>query len=159
VLDVGAGYGRLAHRLCSWSPRARVVATDAVPLSTFLCEYYLGYRGCANAQVCRSTRAGAVLARGGFDLAVNVHSFGEAPRARSSGGSADRRRGRAASVHRARRARAVRARGRPLARALRRRARSARLPARRPAGQVRATPTRCSVLGAFPAWYHAFELG
>jgi len=34
VLDVGAGYGRLAHRLCSWSPDARVVATDAVPLST-----------------------------------------------------------------------------------------------------------------------------
>ncbi len=23
VLDVGAGYGRLAHRLCTWSPRAR----------------------------------------------------------------------------------------------------------------------------------------
>jgi SAM-dependent methyltransferase len=81
VLDVGAGYGRLAHRLCSWSPRARVVATDAVPLSTFVCEYYLGYRGCANAQVAPLDEAEPVLARDGFDLAVNVHSFGEAPRA------------------------------------------------------------------------------
>jgi SAM-dependent methyltransferase len=81
VLDVGAGYGRLAHRLCSWSPRAQVVATDAVPLSTFLCEYYLGYRGIANAVVAPLDEAEAAIARGGFDLAVNVHSFGEAPRA------------------------------------------------------------------------------
>jgi len=80
VLDVGAGYGRLAHRLCSWSPRARVVAADAVPLSTFLCEYYLGYRACSGAQVVPLDEAQAVIARGGFDLAVNVHSFGEAPR-------------------------------------------------------------------------------
>ena len=81
VLDVGAGYGRFAHRLCGWSPAARVVATDAVPLSTFLCEYHLGYRGCANAEVTPLDEAEAVLARGGFDLAINVHSFGEAPRA------------------------------------------------------------------------------
>jgi len=81
VLDVGAGYGRLAHRLCSWAPRARVVATDAVPLSTFPCEYYLGHRGCTNAQVGPLDEAEALIARGGFDLAVNVHSFGEAPRA------------------------------------------------------------------------------
>jgi hypothetical protein len=81
VLDVGAGYGRLAHRLCSWSPHAGVVATDAVPLSTFLCDYYLVYRGCASAEVVPLYDAEAMLARGGFDLAVNVHSFGEAPRA------------------------------------------------------------------------------
>ena len=81
VLDVGAGYGRLAHRLCSWSPRVRVVATDAVPLSTFLCDYYLGYRGCANAEVVPLDEADAMFARGGLDLAVNVHSFGEAPHA------------------------------------------------------------------------------
>ena len=80
VLDVGAGYGRLAHRLSSWSPRVRVVATDAVPLSTFLCDYYLGFRGCANAQVVPLDEAEAAIARGGFDIAVNVHSFGEAPR-------------------------------------------------------------------------------
>jgi putative sugar O-methyltransferase len=80
VLDVGAGYGRLAHRLCSWAPNARVVATDAVPLSTFVCDYYLGYRGVTNAQVVPLDEAESAIARGGFDLAVNIHSFGEAPR-------------------------------------------------------------------------------
>lgn len=81
VVDIGAGYGRFAHRLCRWSPAARVVATDAVPLSTFLCEYYLGYRDCANTEVLPLDEAEAALARGAIDLAINVHSFGEAPRA------------------------------------------------------------------------------
>ena len=81
VLDVGAGYGRLAHRLCTWAPNARVLATDAVPLSTFVCEYYLDFRGCANADVAPLDGVEHELALAGFDLAVNVHSFGEAPRA------------------------------------------------------------------------------
>jgi hypothetical protein len=81
VLDVGAGYGRLAHRLCAWSRELEVVATDAVPVSTFLCEYYLGYRGCARARAVPLHEAQAALAPGGFDVALNVHSFGEAPRA------------------------------------------------------------------------------
>lgn len=79
VLDVGAGYGRLAHRLCGWSPDLEVVATDAVPLSTFLCEYYLELRGCAGARVVPLDEAETALGAGGFDVAVNVHSFGEAP--------------------------------------------------------------------------------
>jgi len=81
VLDVGAGYGRLAHRLCTWSRDVEVVSTDAVPVSTFVCEYYLGYRGCARASVVPLDEAQAVLEAGGFDVAVNVHSFAEAPRA------------------------------------------------------------------------------
>lgn len=81
LLDVGAGYGRLAHRLCAWSPDAEVVATDAVPLSTFLCEYYLGFRGAGGARVAPLDEAERAIAAGGFDVAVNVHSFGEAPRA------------------------------------------------------------------------------
>lgn len=81
VLDIGAGYGRLAHRLCGWSPEVEVVAVDAVPVSSFLCEYYLGYRGCARARVVPLDEAAAAIAEGGFDVAVNVHSFGEAPRA------------------------------------------------------------------------------
>ena len=79
VLDIGAGYGRLVHRLCEAFPDLTAVATDAVPLSTFLCEYYLGVRGCSRAQVVPLDRADAVLSGGGFDVAVNVHSFGEAP--------------------------------------------------------------------------------
>lgn len=81
VLDVGAGYGRLAHRLSAWSREVEVVATDAVPVSTFLCEYYLGYRGCTRARVVPLHEVQAELVSGGFDVAVNVHSFGEAPRA------------------------------------------------------------------------------
>jgi hypothetical protein len=81
VLDIGAGYGRLAHRLCSWSPDVEVVATDAVPASTFLCEYYLRYREAARTRVVPLDEAEQVLGEGGFDVAVNVHSFGEAPRA------------------------------------------------------------------------------
>ena len=78
---VGAGYGRLAHRLCAWSPDVEVVATDAVPVSTFLCEYYLAFRGCLRARVVPLDDVHAVFEAGGFDAAVNVHSFGEAPRA------------------------------------------------------------------------------
>jgi len=80
VLDIGAGYGRLAHRLCSWSSDIEVVATDAVPVSTFLCEYYLHYREAARARVVPLDQAEPVIEAGGFDVAVNVHSFGEAPR-------------------------------------------------------------------------------
>jgi hypothetical protein len=81
LLDVGAGYGRLAHRLCTWSPEIQVVATDAVPVSTFLCEYYLRHRGLSRARAVPLDEAEPVLAEGGFDVAVNIHSFGEAPRA------------------------------------------------------------------------------
>lgn len=44
VLDIGAGYGRFAYRLTQAHPLVKVVCTDGVPLSTFLCEYYLTYR-------------------------------------------------------------------------------------------------------------------
>jgi hypothetical protein len=45
VLDVGAGYGRLAHRLVEAVPQARVWCTDAIPESTFVSEFYLRFRG------------------------------------------------------------------------------------------------------------------
>jgi hypothetical protein len=80
LLDLGAGYGRLAHRLCTWSSDVEVVATDAVPVSTFLCDYYLDYRDCSRAQVVPLDEAEPFLAAGSFDVAVNIHSFGESPR-------------------------------------------------------------------------------
>src|SRR5947209_12675711 len=47
VLDVGAGYGRLAHRMTEAAPGlADYCCLDAVPESTFLSEYYLAWRGC-----------------------------------------------------------------------------------------------------------------
>ena len=46
VLDVGAGYGRLAHRMATALPGlADYCCVDAVPESTFLSEYYLRHRG------------------------------------------------------------------------------------------------------------------
>jgi SAM-dependent methyltransferase len=74
VLDIGAGYGRFAHRLFQAYPNVTVCATDALPLSTFLCEFYLRFRGC-------EPRAQAVpldeLGDEPFDLATNIHSFSE----------------------------------------------------------------------------------
>jgi hypothetical protein len=79
VLDIGAGYGRLAHRMHQALPRlARYDCIDAVAESTFLCEFYTGFRGCADKvrvvpldEVDRSLRVGEI------DLAVNIHSFSE----------------------------------------------------------------------------------
>jgi hypothetical protein len=79
VLDIGAGYGRLAYRSLAALPSiSRYLCTDAVPVSTFLCEYYLRYRGVdARAQVIPLHEVRGALARQTVDLAINVHSFSE----------------------------------------------------------------------------------
>jgi len=81
VLDVGAGYGRLAHRMAEALPNLRdYCCVDAVPESTFVSEYYLRHRGCAPpARVARLDAVERELRPGAFDLAVNVHSFSECP--------------------------------------------------------------------------------
>ena len=51
ILDIGAGYGRLAHRISQALPRlGRVLCVDAIAESTFLCEYYLRFREVDTAQ-------------------------------------------------------------------------------------------------------------
>jgi len=79
VLDIGAGYGRLAHRLASACPElGDYCCVDAVPESTFLSDYYLRHRGVRPpARVVPLDRVQEDLAPGTFDLAVNVHSFSE----------------------------------------------------------------------------------
>jgi SAM-dependent methyltransferase len=81
VVDVGAGYGRLAHRMAEAMPNLRdYCCLDAIPESTFVSEYYLRHRGCVPpARVVRLDEVEAELRPGGFDLAVNVHSFSECP--------------------------------------------------------------------------------
>ena len=79
VLDIGAGYGRLAHRSVAALPGiGHYYCTDAVAESTFLSEFYLNYRGC--------TEKTTVLPLDDFiskapdldiDLAINIHSFSE----------------------------------------------------------------------------------
>jgi hypothetical protein len=81
VLDIGAGYGRLAHRGVTAYPNcADWCCVDAVPESTFVAEYYLRNRGVAPpARVVPLHELDGALAVGGFDLALNIHSFPEMP--------------------------------------------------------------------------------
>lgn len=80
VLDIGAGYGRLAHRFASLFRNCRFYCTDAVPISTFLCDFYLRFRGVDNAYVVPLHELDSL--RGyGFDVALSVHSFPEQTRA------------------------------------------------------------------------------
>jgi hypothetical protein len=81
VLDIGAGYGRLAHRLVSSLPNlGRVFCTDGVPESTFLCEYYLKVRGVNEKAVAVPLyEIDEVMEANEIDLAINIHSFAECP--------------------------------------------------------------------------------
>jgi len=78
ILDIGAGYGRTAHRMIQAADVADYCCVDAIPESTFLCEYYLRHRGCIPpARVVLLPDLDREVARGGFDLAINIHSFSE----------------------------------------------------------------------------------
>ncbi|HWD73541.1 MAG TPA: putative sugar O-methyltransferase [Solirubrobacteraceae bacterium] len=79
VLDIGAGYGRLAHRMAAaYGNLADYCCVDAVPDSTFLCEYYLRHRGCSPpARAVALDCLDRELTPGAFELAVNIHSFPE----------------------------------------------------------------------------------
>lgn len=80
VLDIGAGYGRLAHRLVDSLANATITCVDAVPISTFLCEYYVRFRALGQrAEVLTLDRAEDALAGRRFDLVTNIHSFSECP--------------------------------------------------------------------------------
>lgn len=79
VLDIGAGYGRLAHRMVQAMPLLeKHFCTDAVPESTFICGHYLGHRGVTDkAEVVPLDEIEAKLAAAPVDVAVNIHSFSE----------------------------------------------------------------------------------
>lgn len=81
VLDIGAGYGRLAHRgVGAFGGVADWCCVDAVPESTFVAEYYLRHRGVAPpARVVPLHEIQGTLEPGQFDLALNIHSFPEMP--------------------------------------------------------------------------------
>ena len=77
VLDIGAGYGRLGHRLFEAMPSADpVFCTDAIAESTFICEFYLRYRK-ARSRAIPVDEVEALAKDGGIDLATNIHSFSE----------------------------------------------------------------------------------
>ncbi len=82
VLDIGAGYGRLAHRMVETFPTInRYYCADAVATSTYLCDFYLKYRGVQNkAQSVPLDRLERTLKGETIDLAINIHSFSECKR-------------------------------------------------------------------------------
>jgi len=78
VLDIGAGYGRMAHRMLTAAPQlGAYLCADAIPESTFLCEYYLRFRRLERAKVLPLHELDAQLMGRNIDLAINVHSFSE----------------------------------------------------------------------------------
>ena len=79
LLDIGAGYGRLAWRLSEAMPQlARVWCADGIAESTFLCDYYLGFRGASDAaRVLPLDEAAKTLQGQRIDMATAIHSLSE----------------------------------------------------------------------------------
>lgn len=79
VLDIGAGYGRLAHRMSqAVVGLTDYTCVDAIPESTLSCELYLSHRGVLPpCRVVELPDAEESVKSSSFDLAVNVHSFSE----------------------------------------------------------------------------------
>jgi hypothetical protein len=81
VLDIGAGYGRMAHRMVQALPNLTAYhCTDAVAVSSFIAEYYLNFRGIQEkANMVALDRIRSELKPGSVDLALNIHCFSECP--------------------------------------------------------------------------------
>jgi SAM-dependent methyltransferase len=77
VLDIGAGYGRLAHRMSAALPNLVAYdCIDGVAVSTFLCDYYVRFRGLPDTVRVIPITEHEKLADS-YDVAVNIHSFAE----------------------------------------------------------------------------------
>ncbi|MGI9237764.1 MAG: putative sugar O-methyltransferase [Woeseiaceae bacterium] len=79
ILDIGSGYGRLAHRMVSALPNINsYLCTDGVAVSTFICEFYLKHRGVDDkAVVVPIDEIEFNSDIESVDLAINIHSFSE----------------------------------------------------------------------------------
>lgn len=79
ILDIGAGYGRMADRMLNALPNiSSYYCTDAIPDSTFICSYNLKYRGLTDrAKILPLDQFQSTLQPGQIDLAMNIHSFSE----------------------------------------------------------------------------------
>ncbi len=79
ILDIGAGYGRLAHRMLTAFPSLPTYrCTDVIAESSFVCEYYLRSRGLEGRfALTPATEIDSMFQSQKVDLAVNIHSFSE----------------------------------------------------------------------------------
>jgi hypothetical protein len=77
VLDIGAGYGRLAYRaVTALSNIDTYFCIDAIPESTFISSYYLSRKAPVRTSVVPFDDQQDLVA-GTIDVAVNIHSFVE----------------------------------------------------------------------------------
>ncbi|GAA0975019.1 hypothetical protein GCM10009555_032260 [Acrocarpospora macrocephala] len=81
VVDIGAGYGRLAHRMAEAVPGLnKYYCLDGIPESTLVCETYLRFREVERKAVALALDELHVVSDSRRpDLAVNIHSFSEMP--------------------------------------------------------------------------------
>lgn len=76
ILDIGAGYGRLAHRLSESFPAVRMGCADSIPESSALCEAYLEHRH-VFADLLGRFEVADYLARLPVRLATAIHCLPE----------------------------------------------------------------------------------
>lgn len=79
ILDIGAGYGRLAHRMVGALPNIKnYLCTDAFAISSFISDYYLRFRGIeSRASAVPLDEIENILSNRPVNIAVNIHSFSE----------------------------------------------------------------------------------
>lgn len=80
ILDIGAGYGRLAYRFTKIFEDniEGYYCVDAIAESTYLCDFYLRFRGVdKKAKSIPLFEIESFLISNKIDLAINVHSFSE----------------------------------------------------------------------------------
>ena len=77
IIDIGAGYGRLALRLAEAYPHVEIACVDAIPLSTCISRVYLKDYVLAKRIFVYELDQLHSLEKSKFMLAVNIHSFSE----------------------------------------------------------------------------------
>lgn len=77
ILDIGAGYGRFAHRILETFPESNVTCIDAIPLSTCISRIYLDSFIQTNQAIVHDLESLNKVKPKEFNLAVNIHSFSE----------------------------------------------------------------------------------
>lgn len=78
ILDIGAGYGRLAHRSYeAWPSLEKYHCTDGVAESTFICDYYIKHRKITDKVNVLALDEVPKFEGGDVDLVINIHSFSE----------------------------------------------------------------------------------
>jgi putative sugar O-methyltransferase len=77
IIDIGAGYGRLAKRIQEGFEDVRVSCIDAIPVSTCLSRFYLDEYIQNGSVAVHQLDSVEAIPRGNIKLAINIHSFSE----------------------------------------------------------------------------------